>query len=352
MCTMPARRRSPPAQTALDSLATYNFVLALPGRASSAHTQRAYFRWVDAYLVATGGLKPVTGLPRLERMSALSVTLLQATLSAAQLRAWLGSLAQEGHGKQGINQARAAVLTLASLLAEAGWLDDYTSAAMSNVRIPRAEEGQRAGRWLSAEEIRLLMIAARTMATSDAQRVRNNLVMTMLCTMALRREEVSVLHWRDLSLQDGRVVLRVHGKGRKVAAIDVPVPVMRALEAWRQFAAPGQTRPPGELPLVVRMYKGGRPSKRALTPEGVWLLVHRAAHEAGLGDVAPHDLRRSVAGALNASGVSIETISRLLRHSNVAVTERYLSKLPRRNPGALLMSDLLDFDDETPATLN
>ncbi len=327
-------------------------MLALPGRASSAHTQRAYFRWIDAYLVATGGLKPVTGLQRLERMSALPVALLQSTLSAAQLRAWLGALAQEGHGKQGISQARAAVLTLASLLAEAGWLDDYTSAAMSNVRIPRAEDGQRVGRWLSAEEIRRLMTAARTMATSDAQRVRNDVVMTMLCTMALRREEVSAIHWRDLSLQDGRVVLRVHGKGRKVASIDVPAPVLRSLEAWRQLVAPGQPRPPGNLPLVVRMYKGGKPSKRALTPEGVWLLVHQAAREAGLGDVAPHDLRRSVAGALNASGVSIDTISRLLRHSNVAVTERYLSKLPRRNPGALLMSDLLAIDDDPPVRLD
>lgn len=343
---MPPRRHALPAQAALDSLAVYNLVRALPGRASSAHTQRAYYRWVDAYLVATRNFKPATGLQRLERMSALPVSDLLAALTAAQLRAWLGSLAQEGHGKQGLNQARAAIVTLASLLSEAGWLDDYTSAAMSNVRIPRAEEGQRAGRWLSAEEIRLLMTAARQMAANDTQRVRNNVVMTMLCTMALRREEVSAMRWGDLSLQDGRVVLRVHGKGRKVAAIDVPANVLNALNIWRQLVAPGQTRPPDSLPLVVRMYKGGKPGKRALTADGVWLLVHRAARLAGLGDVAPHDLRRSVAGALNASGVPIETISRLLRHSNVAVTERYLSKLPRRNPGALLMGDLLDFEDE------
>ncbi len=343
---MSSRRSSNAAQTALASLASYNFVLALPGRASSAHTQRAYFRWVDAYLVATAGLKPSSGLQRLERMSALPIPLLQKALSAAQLRAWLGGLAQEQHGRQGLNQARAAVLTLASLLAEAGWLDDYTSAAMGNVRIPRAEEGQRAGRWLSAEEIRLLMAAARRMANSDAQRVRNDVVMTLLCTMALRREEVSVLQWRDLSLQDGRAVLRVHGKGRKVAMIDLPPVVLRALETWRMLAAPGQPRPPDHWPLVVRMYKGGKPSRRALTPEGVWLLVHQAANTAGLGAVAPHDLRRSVAGALHASGVQIDTISRLLRHSSVAVTERYLSKLPRRNPGALLMSDLLALDDD------
>ena len=343
---MATKRRNLPAQTALETLVSYNFVLALPGRASSAHTQRAYFRWVDAYLVAVGGLKPSTGLARLARMSALPVPLLQSALTPPQFRAWLGSLAQQQHGKQGLNQARAAIVTLASLLAEAGWLNDTTGAALSHVRIPRAEEGQRTGRWLSPDEIRLLMAAARRMATNDTQRIRNDVVMTMLCTMALRREEISALRWNDLSLQDGRAVLRVHGKGRKVALIDVPPTVLRALEAWRQVIVPGQPRPPVNLPLVVRLFKGGKPGKTALTPEGVWLLVHQAAHEAGLGAVAPHDLRRSVAGALQAAGVPVDTISRLLRHSNVAVTERYLSKLPQRNPGALLMSDLLELDDE------
>ena len=343
---MSPRSRALATQTPLDTLATYNFVLSLPGRASSVHTQRAYFRWVDAYLVATGGLQPTAGLGRLERMSALPVVVLQNVLGAPQLRAWLGQLAQEKHGKQGLTQARAAILTLASLLSESGWLPDATSAAMSNVRIPRAEDGQRAGRWLTPEELRQLMAGARRMATTDAQRMRNDVVMTMLCTMALRREEISVLRWRDLSVQDGRPVLRVHGKGRKVAVIDVPQPVLRALEAWRTVVAPGQTKPQPALPLVVRMFKGGKPGKTALTPEGVWLIVHQAAHAAGIGEVAPHDLRRSVAGALQTSGVSVDTISRLLRHSNVAVTERYLNRLPRRNPGALLMSDLLSLDDE------
>ena len=99
----------------------FNFLLALPGRASSPHTQRAYFRWVDQYLCDVAGLKPTTGDARLHRMQNLPVAVLQASLSAAQFRAWLGMLARS-HGKQGIGQALAAVVTLASLLAEAGLL--------------------------------------------------------------------------------------------------------------------------------------------------------------------------------------------------------------------------------------
>lgn len=325
---------------------TFNLVLALPGRASSRHTQRAYFRWIDRYLVDVGDLQPTKGSGRLMRMSTLPLDVLHETLSAPQLRAWLGVLVNEGHGKQGIGQARASLVTLASLLAEAGWLDDYTSAGMANVRPPKAEEGQRPGRWLSIDQIKLLMSASRGIATSPNQELRNNLVATILCTMALRREELSAARWGDFSLQNNRPVLQVHGKGRKVANIDVPRPVLQATERWRKAIMSESGNPTPDSPLVRRIWKGGRISKTGLTADGIWWMIGAAAQHAGLGDVAPHDLRRSVAGALQEAGTPIEKISKLLRHSNVAVTERYLSRLPQANEGALLMSDLIGFADE------
>jgi integrase/recombinase XerC len=262
------------------------------------------------------------------------------SLSAPQLRAWLGQLAKAGHGKQGLSQARAAIITLAGLLSEAELLDDYTAAAMSNVRQPKAEEGQRPGRWLSMEQIKQLIAASQHIATSDNQALRNHVVTTILCTLALRREELAAARWGDLSLQNERVVLRVHGKGRKVAVIDVPRSVLGLLTRWRGIA-----KPTPESALVRRIWKGGRVSKHGLTPDGIWFIVGDAAAFADLGHVAPHDLRRSVAGALHESGVPIEKISQLLRHSNVAVTERYLNRLPKRNEGAILMSDMLGLDD-------
>lgn len=324
---------------------TFNFALALPGRASSYHTQRAYYRWVDAYLADVAGLRPTEGLARLARMSALPVAQAYAALTASQLRAWLGVLASQGHGRQGLAQARAAVVTLAGLLAEAGWLEESTSAALKQVRVPKAPDGQRAGRWLSREELRLLIGGAQRIATSESQAARNAVVMTILCTMGLRREEVAAARWGDFSSQNNRPVMRVRGKGRKIALLEVPRTVVVAIERWQMFASPAG-KPDPAWPLVTRLWKGGRVSRQALTAEGIWLIIHDAAQAAGLGQVAPHDLRRSVAGALQEAGVPIDTISRLLRHSNVGVTERYLSRLPQRNSGALLMSDMLMGDDE------
>jgi integrase len=147
-------------------------------------------------------------------------------------------------------------------------------------------------------------------------------------------------------MQNDRAVLRVHGKGRKMANIDVPRSVLQSLAQWRRVVAASENRPMETSPIVRRIWKGGRVSRQGLTPDGIWLVISEAAAAADLGHVAPHDLRRSVAGALQQAGVPIEKISRLLRHTNVAVTERYLGRLPQRNEGAVLMSDVLGLEDD------
>ncbi|MCC6616760.1 MAG: site-specific integrase [Anaerolineae bacterium] len=338
----------PKAIVASDSALGFNLAAVLPGRASSRHSQRAYYRWIDRYLQDMAGLQPPKSMTREQFMSRLPVQPLLGAMNAPQLRAWLGALAAEGHGKQGITQARASIVTLASLLAEAGFLPDHISAGMGNVRPPNAEEGQRPGRWLSVDELRMLMLSARNIATSDNMLLRNNVVATMLCTMALRRDELAIARWGDLSRQNDRAVLRVHGKGKKSAMIDVPKPVLGALNQWHKAMIASDAHTAPETPLVRRIWKGGRISKWGLTPDGIWWIVGDAALHAGIGHVAPHDLRRSVAGALHESGVPVDKISRLLRHANVAVTERYLSRLPRSNEGAILMSDVLRLEDDDP----
>ncbi len=325
---------------------TFNFAGVLPGRAASPHTARAYYRWVDTFLVDMVGVKPTRGDARALRMQSLPVEALKTLLTPAMLRAWLGKLMGRNHGKQGITQAHAALVTLADLFAEAGWMPETVSAAMARVRGPKAEDGQRQGRWLSLREIRLLMTAAGEIANSPEQTARNLLAITMLSTMALRREELCSARWGDLSKQDERVVLRVHGKGRKVAPVDVPPQVLRLIEPWRKLCIPNTQGAFQDSPLIRRIWKGGKVSKGGMTTEGVLLLVNDASKKAGIGHVAPHDLRRSVAGALHESGVPIEKISRLLRHSNITTTERYLNRLPQKNEGALLMGNLLDSDPD------
>lgn len=334
---------SDPAQTDITHPHRFNLSAVLRGQAASAHTLRAYARWIDRYLADLTGLERTVGQARRARLENLPLDKLLPTMTPSVFRAWLGRLLNEDQGKQALNQARASIVTLASLLAEAGILDDYTSAGMSNVKVPKAESGQRQGRWLSVEQVRELMRSAEAIGNTPAQRVRNSVLIRMLCIMALRREELTNVLWQDFHTQAGRPVLLVHGKGSKAALVDVPPVVLRAIENWRQYVGDA----PPDSHLIRRIYKSGRVGASGLSVDAIWRIVKEAALYANLGRVAPHDLRRSVAGNLELSGVPVETISRLLRHSSIAVTQHYLSKLPRENEGALLMADLLNFEDET-----
>ncbi|MBI5930189.1 MAG: site-specific integrase [Chloroflexi bacterium] len=326
--------------------ATFNFVAVLQGRASSTHTYRAYARWIDRYLADMTGVSITRGRARRARMEALPLNRIVPIMNSTLLRTWLGQISVEQQGKQALNQARSAIITLSSLLSEAGWLDDYTAAAMTNVRIPRAETGQRQGRWLSVEQVKLLMQGAEDIATTNIQRARNAVIIRLLCVMALRREELTEIRWKDLHTQAGRPVLLIHGKGSKSALVDIPNVVLKSVQRWAPYMSEDGELPSPERYLLCGFYKSGRPRPGGLTADAIWRVVKDSARHAGLGNVAPHDLRRSVAGNLEQSGVPIETISRLLRHSNIAITQQYLSKLPRENEGALLMADLLDFDPD------
>lgn len=329
-----------------DTPAFFNFGALLEGHVSSRHTVRAYYRWIDSFLVAHTALKPSKAEARRQRMEALPLQLLLPLMAPQVLRAWLGRLSRDEHGKQGLGQARAAVVTLADLLAESGWIPFETAAGIARVRPPRAEEGQRPGRWLSPRQLKLLMVAAERAATSENQALRNSVVLSILCTMALRREELASARWNDFTVANDRMVLRVHGKGKKSAVIDVPRAVARQITRWQQRVGASKYGYQPESPLVRRLWKGGAISRQALSADGIWNIVRDSALLADVGNVAPHDLRRSVAGALHESGVPIDKISQLLRHSNVAVTERYLSRLPKINEGALHMSDMLGLDDD------
>ena len=302
----------------------FDLTSALSKRTISANTIRAYYRWVDRYLVDLAGLKPTRGDARNARMQQLAASTLQRHLTPRKLRRWLERLAREGQGRQGLDQARASIVTLGELLYLSDMLGPERAQDLHAVRVPAVARNQGSDRLLNSEQLKQIMAAARDMASSPNQLLRNQVVATMLCTMALRREELSSAKWGDISLRDGRVILRM-GEG---ASVDIPAAVLTHINRWRGAIASKGQEPMPESPLIRRIWKGGRVAKDGLSPDGIWLIVRDSASYASLGHVTPDDLRRSAVARLRDAGVSVEEISRLLRHRNTMVTERFLAKLP------------------------
>lgn len=299
-----------------------NLADALTAYGISDNTRRAYYRWLDAYLVAVGGVSATRGAARLARMRALSPTLLNKVLHASKFKAWLDTLAAQGVKRQNLDQARAAVVTVSELLAEMGALHAETAANLKRVRTPHVPKLPTQERVLTPQELELLVKTAAAIATTPNQQRRNIAALQLLTTLGLRREELSKLTWGDIQLKEQRVCVVVGEH-----SLELNRATLAAIDRWRTCFEGSTAKPTPESPLLRRIWKGGRIGHERLSPDGVWLIVSEAAQAARLGVVTPDDLRRSLAMAHLTNGMSLENLSRLLRHRHVFITEKFVARL-------------------------
>jgi integrase len=73
-----------------------------------------------------------------------------------------------------------------------------------------------------------------------------------------------------------------------------------------------------------RVLKNGARPDAGVTANVVWYAVKRCAKRAGIGNLAPHDLRRSCARLCHGCRGELEQIQFLLGHASVQTTERHI----------------------------
>ncbi len=187
-------------------------------------------------------------------------------------------------------------------------------------------------RWLTRPETRDLLL---TVAGTDLTARRDRSVLLCGLLAGLRRAEMAHLRWSNVDALNRSFTLV--GKGGKLATIGMPGQLRDALVAWQADRSPSPA-----LPTFCRFRtfsdSPATCSARSLHPywdlpigvDGIANIVKRRGKEAGLGHLLPHDLRRTFAGFLEEDGKSILEISRAMRHSDVATTQRYLETNPRK----------------------
>lgn len=321
----------PPART----LQTVNLVMAMSGL--SEHSQRAYRRWIGRFLCEVTGIQKVDYDAR-----AVPIDAVLEALGAANLKAWLGRLKMKNLGKQSIGQAKASIVWLAQLMGDMERATYELAAGLSRVKSPRAEFGQRAGSWLTVEEIRQILRGARASAKTPQAASRNAAMITLLAICGLRRDEITRICWGDLQKQGKNRILSVHGKGAKLRQVKLSPVVVNAIEAWRVYHP---TADEDNTAMFTRILKSGLVMPTHITDKTVWLVVQDAATAAGLSKISPHDLRRSFARGAYEAGTSFELIRQSLGHSNIATTEHYVnSTLELDHSATDIWSDALSED--------
>lgn len=167
------------------------------------------------------------------------------------------------------------------------------------------------GRYLTVNELRLLVDAAASLSP------RHHAAAVTLALTGLRVSELVRAEWRDL-FQDpeGRIGLRVLGKGDKERVIRVRDDLMEVLSALH---GSGDLNAKDRTPLI--------PSSRAgpYSTRGVHKLVVQATEAAGIDKpVSPHWLRHSHATLAAAGGAPAVVIQASLGHARLETSQRYI----------------------------
>ena len=180
-----------------------------------------------------------------------------------------------------------------------------------------SQKGRRLGRWLAWEEARTLLQAPNTHSIRG-MRDRALLGVLVMCARCAA-ENLSRMNCDHLAMRDGRwVFLDFKGKGNKTRSVAVPLWVKQEIDGWLDVAGIEKG------PIFRRVLANGRVGKDALTERAVWQLVREYATQIGIGELAPHDLRRTAAKLCRAKGGELEQIQFLLGHESILTTERYL----------------------------
>lgn len=76
--------------------------------------------------------------------------------------------------------------------------------------------------------------------------------------------------------------------------------------------------------LLRCVSKNGKVWGTQITEKVIWHVVRKFAKKSDLGNIAPHDCRRTLARLCHVAGSELEQIQLLLGHVSVQTTEQYL----------------------------
>ncbi|MFT4297136.1 MAG: tyrosine recombinase XerC [Micropruina sp.] len=270
------------------------------GRNASPNTVRAY----------TGDLLQLVDY--LERTGSGSL----AEVDLRTLRRWLAGM-HAGGAERATMQRRAAAARV--FFAWAHGTGRIASDPATGLRSPRVDRKLPAT--LDAGQARQVLeaLAGRAAAEDDpvlrARALRDVAIIEVLYSSGIRVGELCGLD--DSSLDAGREVLRVHGKGDKDRTVPIGTPALRALDAWRrtrELIAGPQAGP--------ALFVGDRGAR--IDPRVVRRLVHRALTQVpDAPDLGPHGLRHAMATHLLEGGADLRSVQEMLGHASLATTQIY-----------------------------
>jgi integrase/recombinase XerD len=191
---------------------------------------------------------------------------------------------------------------------------------MDGIKAPKIK--RKPNDWLREEEDQALLRA-------EMNR-QERIVIFLLRWSGLRVSEACSLLWEDVDFANGRIRVRVSKSDAGLRQIPLAPELETELRAWKKHLISRDLLSP-ELPVLVTK------NRTAMTMTFAWRLVKRVANRAGIrprdgtsgnvSEVTPHTLRRTFGSHLLNKGLRLESVSKLLGHSNIRVTQECYAEL-------------------------
>jgi integrase/recombinase XerD len=145
---------------------------------------------------------------------------------------------------------------------------------------------------------------------AEAVALRDRAILEMLYAGGIRVSELTGLGVEDLSLAEGRMLVR--GKGDKERIVPLGRLAVKAAETYLQRGRPALAIRPRENRLFLSVRGAG------LTRQWIWRLVKQLDARA-----SPHTLRHSCATHMVENGADLRTVQTLLGHADISTTQVY-----------------------------
>jgi integrase/recombinase XerD len=162
---------------------------------------------------------------------------------------------------------------------------------------------------------------------SEHLQLRDRAILAVLLDCGLRATELCTLTIGNVSLDAKDAYVRVLGKGNKWGEVGLGDQSLKYVRKYiRMFREPTvEHAKENRNQAFVFVNRHGE----QLTKSGLWRIFDRLGHWAHIEGVrcSPHTMRHTFAQMFIRNGGDIYTLSKLMRHSSLSVTEQYLKSL-------------------------
>jgi integrase/recombinase XerC len=226
------------------------------------------------------------------------------------LRDWLWEVSQRQSAKSTLARKSAAIRSFTAWLASE---DLVVADPGQRLKSPKAD--RHLPKVVAKESLDDVFGQLKALASEgDASAIRDLLVFELLYATGCRVSELCGLNLVSLDL--GRNILRVIGKGSKERVVPFGLPARDALDRWLEVR--GALKPaPGEQALFLNT-RGKRLGVRSVYQLVASLLINTSTGVAG-----PHTLRHTAATHLLDGGADLRAVQELLGHASLGTTQIY-----------------------------